>query len=170
MFMVRRFFLLSYFLVVAGYELSKSTSHLLSVPLTLEYVEILYLSISFFLNQLIFCARLPSQLTSICLVTASWDSVWVVILSYKSKLLENIFLFHLLLFHFEVSKFVTWSYLFKLKHLMLLLRRISPRFFFFKDLKFPTKQWEFVKNVLWNQTFPDLFIAISARFLYKEMI
>ena len=52
MFMVRRFFLLSYFLVVAGYELSKSTSHLLSVPLTLEYVEILYLSISFFLNQL----------------------------------------------------------------------------------------------------------------------
>ena len=168
--MVRRFFLLSYFLVVAGYELSKSTSHLLSVPLTLEYVEILYLSISFFLNQLIFCARLPSQLTSICLVTACWDSVWVVILSYKSKLLENIFLFHLLLFHFEVSKFVTWSYLFKLKHLMLLLRRISPRFFFFKDLKFPTKQWEFVKNVLWNQTFPDLFIAISARFLYKEMI
>ena len=167
--MVRRFFLLSYFLVVAGYELSKSTSHLLSVPLTLEYVEILYLSISFFLNPLIFCARLPSQLTSICLVTACWDSVWVVILSYKSKLLENIFLFHLLLFHFEVSKFVTWSYLFKLKHLMLLLRRISPRFFF-KDLKLLPKQWEFVKNVLWNQTFASLFIAISASFLYKQMI
>ena len=35
------FFLLSHFLVVEDYELSKSTSHVLSVPLTLECVRIL---------------------------------------------------------------------------------------------------------------------------------
>ena len=35
------FFLLSHFLAVADYELSKSTSHLLSVALTLECVRIL---------------------------------------------------------------------------------------------------------------------------------
>ena len=41
MFRVRCFFLLSHFLVVEAYELSKSTSHFLSVPLTLECVRIL---------------------------------------------------------------------------------------------------------------------------------
>ena len=39
--MVRCFFLLIYFLVVEDYELPKSTSHVLSVPLTLECVRIL---------------------------------------------------------------------------------------------------------------------------------
>ena len=28
----------------------------------------------------------------------------------------------------------------------------------------------FTKNVQWNQTFPSVFIAISSRFLYKEMM
>ena len=40
-FMVVCFFLLSYFLVEEGYELSKSTNHLLSVILTLEWIRIL---------------------------------------------------------------------------------------------------------------------------------
>ena len=40
-FMLKCFFLLSHFLVLEHCELSKSTSHLLSVPLTLEYIRIL---------------------------------------------------------------------------------------------------------------------------------
>ena len=52
--MLRFFFLLSQFLVVKEYGLSKSTIHLLSVQLTLEYVRILSWSIPlfFFLNCL----------------------------------------------------------------------------------------------------------------------
>ena len=46
--MVRCFFLLIHFLVVEDYELPKSTSHTLSVPLNLECVRILSWSISFF--------------------------------------------------------------------------------------------------------------------------
>ena len=45
--MIRRLFLLGHFLVLDDYELSQSTSHLLNVPLTLEYVGILSWSISF---------------------------------------------------------------------------------------------------------------------------
>ena len=44
------FFLLSHFLVVKDYELYQSTSDLLSVSLTLEYVRILSWSISFFFS------------------------------------------------------------------------------------------------------------------------
>ena len=43
-----RSFLLSHFLVGESYELRKSTSHILSVPLNLECVRILSWSISFF--------------------------------------------------------------------------------------------------------------------------
>ena len=50
--MVRCFFLLIHFLVVEDYELPKSTSHILSVPLTMECVRILSWSISFFLLKL----------------------------------------------------------------------------------------------------------------------
>ena len=39
--MVRCFFLLIHFLVVEDYELPKSTSHILSVPVTMECVRIL---------------------------------------------------------------------------------------------------------------------------------
>ena len=39
--MVRCFFLLIHFLVVEDYELPKSASHILSVPLTMECVRIL---------------------------------------------------------------------------------------------------------------------------------
>ena len=46
--MVRRFFLLIYFLVVEDYELPKSTGRVLSVTLTLECIKILSRSISFF--------------------------------------------------------------------------------------------------------------------------
>ena len=42
------FFSLTHFLVVEDYELPKSTSHILSVPLNLECVRILSSSISFF--------------------------------------------------------------------------------------------------------------------------
>ena len=42
---------------------------------------------------------------------------------------------------------------------------------FFKDLKFLKEHlWKFTKNVLWNQTFSSLFIAISSSFAYKEMM
>ena len=40
--MVRCFFLLIHFLAVKDYELAKSTSHIVSVPLILECVRILY--------------------------------------------------------------------------------------------------------------------------------
>ena len=43
-------FLIESFLRSKDYELPKSTSHLLSVPLSLEYVRILSYSISFFYN------------------------------------------------------------------------------------------------------------------------
>ena len=46
--MIRRFFLLTQFLVVEDVELPKSISHILSVPLNLECVRILSWSISFF--------------------------------------------------------------------------------------------------------------------------
>ena len=46
--MIRRFFLLTQFLVVEDFELPKSISHILSVPLNLECVRILSWSISFF--------------------------------------------------------------------------------------------------------------------------
>ena len=40
-----------------------------------------------------------------------------------------------------------------------------------KDLKFLKEHpWNFTKNVLWNQTFPSFFIAISYSFVYKEMM
>ena len=41
------FFLFIHFLVVEDYELPKSTSHILSVPITLEWIQILSWSISF---------------------------------------------------------------------------------------------------------------------------
>ena len=44
------------------------------------------------------------MLQSIWLI-ASWDSLWVVIWSYKSKLVENTSIFYQLLFDFEVSGF-----------------------------------------------------------------
>ena len=46
--MARYFFLLIHFLVVEDYELLKSISHVVSVPLTLECVRNISLSISFF--------------------------------------------------------------------------------------------------------------------------
>ena len=48
LFMARYFFLLIHFLVVEDYELFKSISHVVSVPLTLECVRNISLSISFF--------------------------------------------------------------------------------------------------------------------------
>ena len=60
------FLLLIHFLVVEDYEFPKSTSHVLIVPLTLEYVRILPWSISFvfYFNCLpmMFCVRLLSEL------------------------------------------------------------------------------------------------------------
>ena len=47
-FMIRYFFSLVYFLVVEDYELFKSTSHLLRVPVSLEHDGTLSWSISFF--------------------------------------------------------------------------------------------------------------------------
>ena len=63
---MRYCFLLSHFLVVEDYELSQSTSHLLSVPLSLECVRILSLFISFsstsIVSLMMFCVRLLSEL------------------------------------------------------------------------------------------------------------
>ena len=52
LFMVRCFFLLIHFLVVEYYELPKSTSHILSVPLTLDCVRVLNPSLFFYFNCL----------------------------------------------------------------------------------------------------------------------
>ena len=70
--MVRRFFLLSHFLVLKDYELFQNTSHLLSVPLVLKYVRILvpeyvkYWSVSCFFSLIVslimFCVRLLADL------------------------------------------------------------------------------------------------------------
>ena len=99
-FIVRSFFLLSHFLVVEDYELSKSTIHIPIVPLNLECTRILTWSISFFLFFFFYFNCLPddvlcylsswycSQLImwqTIWRVAASWDSLWVVIW-YLSKL------------------------------------------------------------------------------------
>ena len=46
--MVSYFFLLIHFLVVEDYELPKSTSHILCVPLNLECVRIISRTISLF--------------------------------------------------------------------------------------------------------------------------
>ena len=41
----------------------------------------------------------------------------------------------------------------------------------FKHLKLLAEHpWNLIKNILWNHTFPRLFIAISSSFLYKEMM
>ena len=61
-------FFLSHFLAVEDDELSQSTNHLLSVPLTLEYARILpWLGPSLFFSTsvaslMVFCVRLLSEL------------------------------------------------------------------------------------------------------------
>ena len=59
--MVRSSFLLIYLLVTEDYEFPKSTSYILSVLLTLEYVRILSLSIFFSFTLIVYliisCAR-----------------------------------------------------------------------------------------------------------------
>ena len=93
-FMVKFFFLLSNFLVVEDYELYKSTSHLLSVQLTLEYVRILTWSIFFFstsiVSLMVFCVRLLSEL--MILLSTSWDSLLVLIWSSNQNR-SKIFIF-----------------------------------------------------------------------------
>ena len=93
-FMVKFFFLLSNFLVVEDYELYKSTSHLLSAQLTLEYVRILTWSIFFFstsiVSLMVFCVRLLSEL--MILLSTSWDSLWVLIWSSNQNR-SKIFIF-----------------------------------------------------------------------------
>ena len=120
-FMVRCFFLLIRFLLVGDYGLSKSTSHFLSVPLTLECVRILFWSISF---SFFFFNFLPDDV--ICKIAICGDDnalnwscakpsylsqqaemLWVAISSKKSKLLENISIFLQLHFDFKGSRFGT---------------------------------------------------------------
>ena len=62
--MVRCFLLLIHFLVVEDYELPKSTSHILSVPLTLECVNHLDLSLfsTLIVSSIMFCVNLLSEL------------------------------------------------------------------------------------------------------------
>ena len=66
LFMGRCFFLLVHFLVVEDYELPKSTSHILSVPLNLELVRILsypsLFSPTLIFSVMMFCVRLLSEL------------------------------------------------------------------------------------------------------------
>ena len=86
---------------------------------TLEYVRILFWSISFFLWLSFFPDDVLCKIaiwTDDTALNSSCDKasdllqqaeIWVVIWSQKSKLLENISIFHLLLFDFEVSRFDT---------------------------------------------------------------
>ena len=97
LFIVRCFFLLITFLVVENYELPKGTSHVLSVPLTLECVIILSWSISFFstliASLMMFYVILLSEMmipfsthhvTNHLLVSTSWDNQWGVFFVLKN--------------------------------------------------------------------------------------
>ena len=64
--MVRCLFLLIYFLVTEGYELPKSTSHILSVPLIWNasefYLDPSLSSPTLIVTLMMFCVRLLSEL------------------------------------------------------------------------------------------------------------
>ena len=170
MFLVRCFFLLSHFLVIEDYALSKSTSHLQSVPLTLECVRIVSWSIFFSTStvyRIVLCVTLllsePMILLSTHHVTNhltcrnNWDN-----LILKIKIVGKSFFFS-----------VDWS----IKILSLKAQTLkaaiqnSTKNSRFKDLKFLTKHpWNCSKNVPWNQHLLRLFIAISSSFAYKEMM
>ena len=62
-------FLLINFLVVKDYESSKSTNHVLSVPLNLECIRILSLSVSFFF----YCNCLPDDVLCKMSINSSCD-------------------------------------------------------------------------------------------------
>ena len=89
----KTFFLFIHFLVLEDYELPKSTSHILSVPLTLKCVRILSWLISFSSTLTVslmmrlswwYCSQLTIWQT-IWLVATSWARLWVVIWSWKYK-------------------------------------------------------------------------------------
>ena len=109
-FIVRFFFLLNNFLLVEDHEFSQSTSHLLSVLLTLEDVRILSWSISSFstsiVSLMVFCEKLLSEL--MILVSTHHVAKHLTCRNKLRKpLLENIYSFHQLLFNFEMSRFGT---------------------------------------------------------------
>ena len=123
-FMVRCFFLLSYFLVVEDYKLC--INHLVSVLLPVEYViilSLLYISSFFWLPDDVLC-KIPvwaddTTLNStfdiasdLPLQTEIAIQLWF---DLKNQICWKAFVFHQLLFDFEVSRFGTQSYLFKLK-------------------------------------------------------
>ena len=102
-FLVRRFFLLSHFLVIQDYELSKSTGHRLTVPLTLVCARILSWSTCCFfyfhyLHDAAVCkiaiwvddANHQLMWQTIWLFTTNWDSLTVEI---KNQNCQRKFLF-----------------------------------------------------------------------------
>ena len=88
LFVVWYFFLLSRFLVAEDYELSKSRSHLLSVPLTLACVGVRLLSE---LMILLSIHHLTNHLT--CCNKLRWTVNCSLII--KIKIYEKIYIFHL---------------------------------------------------------------------------
>ena len=118
-FMVRRFFLLSHFLVVEDDELSKSASHLLNV-LLYECVRILSRSLSFFfyfsclpddvlctLSELMIPISTHHVTNHLSCCNKFIKSLWIAIWSYKLNFLEKISILYQLLFDFKVSRFST---------------------------------------------------------------
>ena len=116
----RFFILLSHFLLAEDYELSQPTCHLLRVPLTLEYVRILFWSISFFTSIVFlmnFCVRMLSDLMLLlktihvtkhltCRNKLRQTLSCNLILKIKFGV-QTISIFHQLLFDFKVSRFGT---------------------------------------------------------------
>ena len=162
--------------------MSKSTTHLLSMLLTLECVRILSWSISFFQFQffsfsivslIMFCVRLLSELIIllsihhvtnhlICRNKLRWTINCNLIL--KIKIFEKIF-------YFSSAFFFTLKcqdLVIKVIHSTSNIKSCYPELVkksCFEDLKFLTDN--FTIDVLWNQTFPSLFIAISSSFMHK---
>ena len=73
--MVRCFFLMSHFLVVESFELSKSTIHRLSVLLILECLKILSRTISFFSTLIVSLMMLLVRLLSKLMILLSTHHV-----------------------------------------------------------------------------------------------
>ena len=170
MFLVRCFFLLSHFLVTEDYGLSKSTSHLQSVPLTLECVRIVSWSIFFF-----YFNCLPDSV--VCNIAAIWADDTAQLIMWQTIWLAATIWDNLILKIKIVGKRFFFSVDWSVKILSLIAQTLkaaiqnSTKNSRFKDLKFLTKhQWNCSKNVPWNQHLLSLFTAISSSFVYKEMM
>ena len=107
----KMFFLMESFLNCEEYELSKCSTAKGAINSGIRQNSTsIHLFFSTSIVSLMILSLWADELNmwqSIWLVATSWDSLVVVIWSYKSTLLKNSSIFHHLLFGFEVSRFGT---------------------------------------------------------------